>query len=167
MHVNADPSVHAQHVRNRILNNVTLTDAQPLLKMVGDRRATGVGQILRRFSLDELPQLIDVLNGDMSLVGPGLDLMKSRCPDTVLVDTDVPGINRLAKPIALCWICRKVPVFLLRLYDDPVIRARARAVGAAALVVQSALADTLLATIRQASQARFRPGNEEGGMMPA
>ena len=72
MRVNNDAQIHKNYVTKLIKGEIgkdSANDGKPL-KIVDDPRITSVGHFLRKLSLDELPQLINVIKGDMSLVGP-------------------------------------------------------------------------------------------------
>jgi len=73
MYVNGDDAEHRSYVNNLIKAGSSYRAGQNgelLFKIYDDSRVTRVGKLIRKYSVDEFPQLFNVLRGEMSLVGP-------------------------------------------------------------------------------------------------
>jgi len=86
----------AEELKEKLMDQNEMSG--PMFKMTDDPRITKVGRIIRKTSIDELPQLINVIKGDMSLVGPRPNL-----PKEVEQFNEYQKLKLLAKPGLTCY----------------------------------------------------------------
>ena len=107
MYTDCDQMIHQQHVQQVVNGNIQMS------KVKNDSRITKVGRVLRATIIDELPQLINVIKGDMSLIGPRphpcyeVEQYKDWHKGRLLVTSGITGLWQINK-----WSCKS--------YDDAI-----------------------------------------------
>ena len=87
---------NAEELKEKLLSQNEMSG--PMFKMKEDPRITKVGKFIKKTSIDELPQLFNVIKGDMSLVGPRPNL-----PKEVAQFSDYHKLKLKAKPGLTCY----------------------------------------------------------------
>lgn len=136
----------------------------PLFKMSNDPRVTRVGRVLRALSIDELPQLWNVLRGEMSLVGPrpALPSEVERFGDRLRARASVlPGVTGLWQVEA-----RDTPSF--RSYERlDLFYVHNWSLGLDAMIIVNTAGNELMKAVRHAAAALRRAGRLRVGNVPA
>ena len=101
-----DTSQHQDFIRRYVQEGGGHEDAETgekVYKLTGDPRVTTVGKIIRRLSIDEFPQMLNVLRGDMSVVGPRppvpyeYELYDDAKKLRLLVKPGITGLNQVRR----------------------------------------------------------------------
>lgn len=104
MRTDMDDSEHREFIQRYVREGRGHVDAQAgeeVFKLTNDPRVTAVGRTIRRLSIDEFPQMINVLKGDMSLVGPRppveyeYELYDDAMKQRLLVKPGITGLNQV------------------------------------------------------------------------
>jgi DNA-binding NarL/FixJ family response regulator len=116
------------------------------LLLVDDQPAVQRG-LKMRFALESDLEVV----GEAGGVAEAISLARALHPDVVLMDVEMPGPDGISAIAALRQVAPHSVVVIFTLYDDAAMRARARELGAAAVVAKHQTEETLLAAIRRAA----------------
>ena len=107
-----------------------------------------------------LEQDLEVL-GEAGDATEAMPLAQALCPDVILMDIETPGMEGISAIETLRTVTPRSAVVVFTLYDNAVVRARAREAGAAALVAKHQTEETLLAAIRRAAGKHEKEEQED------
>jgi lipopolysaccharide/colanic/teichoic acid biosynthesis glycosyltransferase len=100
-----DTSKHKEFIQKYVTENKGQVDesGKEVFKLTNDPRVTAIGKIIRRVSIDEFPQMFNVIKGDMSIVGPRppvpyeFELYDDRKKQRLVVRPGITGLNQVRR----------------------------------------------------------------------